>query len=688
MSDALLITLALLIPLAGTTLGSAAVFFLIQDNRKVVSVEIGNTVVVKGSIDNIGEEGIEWTSSNVDVATVTADGTVYGVSPGEAEIASKIDDDVIDKYRVIVYSYEDRADDAFNPKYVAVKDVSLDITEKNLYVGDTFNLNVTISPKNATNKNIKWESSDQNIATVNQSGLVTALAPGKVEITATSINKKVSKATVNIIQKENVVPTPTPKPSQADNISSITIDQGQSKALKIGATKQLTVSFNPANSYSSITWESSNPSIASVDSNGKVTANKLGYAIIKATSRNNVSTGFIVIVKSQVVPELVYTASGNSTSIGGTIQIGAENNTGSPISFSSSNTKVANVDNNGTITTYRSGNVKITIKSDGIEKDFDISVYGNRVHFINIGVAGDATLLESNGKFAMVDVGGKDQASTIKNYLDNLGVSNLEFVILTHPHSDHIGGMIELLNSGVKVNTIYTKKYNFNDIAAVNGSTSTRTRVNNTLSAANKYNINVIYVDQSMSDGSSISLNNMKIYFYNTMQRLVTTNSGQSFNYNTSNHWAGKSENVNSIVNLVRVNNRNVLLTADLNQYSILKTIVNNVKSMLSNSGQRLDVYKVAHHGYHNCTGNKNLTIGADRYIVTNSIDNRAGDGSYQITNDTTTNGDSCFKRMNVDMCSAYYANNSTRAVVASLYSSGVYLSGGGYGRNATSRCN
>ena len=287
----------------------------------------------------------------------------------------------------------------------------------------------------------------------------------------------------------------------------------------------------------------------------------------------------------------------------------------------------------------------------------------------------------------MVDSAGRSQYNTIRNYLNNLGVNRLEFAIITHPHLDHAGGIENLINNGIKVNTLYTKTYTFNDVAAANGSTSTKKRVEQYINAANSHNTKIVYVDKEVKDGSSISLGDMKVYFYNTIQRLVTKDTNQPFNYYTSNYWGGQTENVNSIVNLVTVNGRNALLTADLTQYNILSTIVNNVNNMLSNSGQKLDVYKIAHHGYHNCTGNVDFTVNASKYIVTNSIDNRAGDGSYQIANTPVANGKSCFMRMSLDMCDAYYANDATNAIIANMNSSKVTLSGGGYGRNNTNRC-
>ncbi len=74
------------------------------------------------------------------------------------------------------------------------------------------------------------------------------------------------------------------------------------------------------------------------------------------------------------------------------------------------------------------------------------SAEGNAVHFIDVG-QGDSILVASEGKYMLVDAGEEDKGDTVVDYLAGLGVSELEYVVATHPHSDHIGGMDDVINS-------------------------------------------------------------------------------------------------------------------------------------------------------------------------------------------------------------------------------------------------
>lgn len=68
------------------------------------------------------------------------------------------------------------------------------------------------------------------------------------------------------------------------------------------------------------------------------------------------------------------------------------------------------------------------------------------VHFIDVG-QGDCTLLESDNEFMLIDAGEAEYSATVCQYLENNRVKKLDYVVATHPHSDHCGGLTEVLNT-------------------------------------------------------------------------------------------------------------------------------------------------------------------------------------------------------------------------------------------------
>lgn len=80
-------------------------------------------------------------------------------------------------------------------------------------------------------------------------------------------------------------------------------------------------------------------------------------------------------------------------------------------------------------------NTAVPSETDGQKTDFGLAA-----HFIDVG-QGDSTLIEANGHYMLIDAGEKDQADTVITYLKAQGVKKLDYVIGTHPHSDHIGGL-------------------------------------------------------------------------------------------------------------------------------------------------------------------------------------------------------------------------------------------------------
>ena len=169
-----------------------------------------------------------------------------------------------------------------------VTSVSISPSSATINVGSTRQLTSTISPSNASNKSVTWSSSNSSIASVSSSGLVTAKAPGTVTITATAKDGSGKKGTCSITVNQLV--------------TSISVSPN-SVTLKEGETQQLSVTISPSSaSNKSLTWSSSNSSVASVSSSGLVTAVAEGTVTITATDGSNIKASCSVTVESAGIP--------------------------------------------------------------------------------------------------------------------------------------------------------------------------------------------------------------------------------------------------------------------------------------------------------------------------------------------------------------------------------------------------
>lgn len=150
----------------------------------------------------------------------------------------------------------------------AVTDITLDLTETSLASGEYYQLNAYVVPKYAANENIIWTSSDNSIATVTDSGLVKAIKPGLVAITAESEDggfKKTCNLTVFVPLEKITLP--------------------KTKKIYLDDVIKLDISFTPENaSYGILSWDSSKPEVASVDEDGTIHAHSAGRTTITVAS--------------------------------------------------------------------------------------------------------------------------------------------------------------------------------------------------------------------------------------------------------------------------------------------------------------------------------------------------------------------------------------------------------------------
>ena len=168
-------------------------------------------------------------------------------------------------------------------KTVDVTGVSLSQTLADVNIGETVQLNATVMPEDATNKGIVWTSSDPAIATVDDNGLVTGKKAGNATI-------KVTTADGNFTAECNVTVSYVP-------VSGITLNK-KTEELKPGQWVSLLATITPANATEqTITWDSSDKNVATVDENGKITALAEGNTIITAKAGEKIAQCEITVAK-------------------------------------------------------------------------------------------------------------------------------------------------------------------------------------------------------------------------------------------------------------------------------------------------------------------------------------------------------------------------------------------------------
>ena len=255
---------------------------------------------------------------------------------------------------------------------VPVTSVSLNRSTLSLNIGATNTLTATVTPSNATNKAVSWSSSDPSVATVNSSGVVTAVKAGTATIraTATDGTNKYGSCTVTVI-----APTVS--------VTGVSLDK-TAMEIGVGGTGTLTATVTPSNATNkAVSWSSSNPSVATVNSSGVVTGVNAGTTTIKVTTSDG---GYIatcqVTVLATTIPvtgvlldkSVMQVATGLTSRLAATVT--PSNATNKGVTWRSSNSGIATVDSSGVVTGISQGSCVITARTDdgGYEASCTVSV--------------------------------------------------------------------------------------------------------------------------------------------------------------------------------------------------------------------------------------------------------------------------------------------------------------------------
>lgn len=303
----------------------------IKINKNELSLKVGETETLSSTIspENATNKSFKWSSSDTSVATVDQNGKVTALSVGEAVITATTEDgNHIDQ--CIVDTYKEVESVKLSKKSITAKE------------NDSVSLSAVVSPADARYNSLKWTSSDTNVASVSQEGLITALHAGKAVINvAVDDSDKIDSCIVTVMHDLVEVPAKEATYSEDGNIKywkcngcgkcfkdsaateeidsdsvilpkkihvdSIDIDKTE-LGLKVGETETLSSKITPENATNkSVKWSSSDSSVATVDQDGKVTAIKVGTADISVTAEDgNKKANCKVTVNPKSVPGVKY----------------------------------------------------------------------------------------------------------------------------------------------------------------------------------------------------------------------------------------------------------------------------------------------------------------------------------------------------------------------------------------------
>ena len=257
------------------------------DSEKIVISE-SNMVMYIGEERSIFTQIVPPSNNKRPIYLISTDSDIVSVSTGKL-VAKKVG-----KTTVNVKTDDEDIASSIN---VIVKDIktnveSISINNDNnisLYRDDDIRLSVTISPDTAQNRKVKWTSSDESVAKVSSTGIVIGVKRGTARITAESHNGK--KDSINVVVRDEDNDLLKKISGDVSQVLNVNVNKGVVN-INEGMTRQLGISNNEK-----VEWTSDSTDNVKVDSNGKVTAIKEGYANITAKYDNGktISTRIKVI---------------------------------------------------------------------------------------------------------------------------------------------------------------------------------------------------------------------------------------------------------------------------------------------------------------------------------------------------------------------------------------------------------
>ena len=231
-------------------------------NEENISMNVGDSDILTATItpDNATNQNVTWSSSDESIVTANSEGEIEGISSGDATItATTKDGNKKATCEITVVAVED------DTPIVNVESVSLDRKIISMKVGENEILTATINPNDATNKNLIWNSSNESVLTVDQSGRIVAVSSGSSDITVTSIDGNKTDICKVTVESNEI-------PLTINSIADITQSINQNDSYSPPTTVEALMSDNTKKQVG-ITWNTT--TISSLLSNSVINDNDL-----------------------------------------------------------------------------------------------------------------------------------------------------------------------------------------------------------------------------------------------------------------------------------------------------------------------------------------------------------------------------------------------------------------------------
>lgn len=298
---------------------------------------------------NATDKTVTWTSSNPTIAPVV-NGKITALIDGQTQITITSKSGPTASVTVTVLPLD-------------VEEIRLQPQYTEVFVSEKVSIQSEVLPAKAKDKTLTWTSSDTNIATVDNNGVVTTINVGNVSITARSVNNITKTTTIRV------------KPLDPENVTITT----SNPTVQVEGTLQLTYSVFPANADKTVTWQSGNENILTVNQNGLITGVGVGSATVTVrtvnglTDKKEVTVTPILPTNIASSPSSITLAKGETAATPIVVTLQPANATDKSYTFSIVDETIATIDEQGFITALAEGDTRLKVSANANDKVFVFS---------------------------------------------------------------------------------------------------------------------------------------------------------------------------------------------------------------------------------------------------------------------------------------------------------------------------